>query len=204
MKITGVEMFDVHLPPRRDYRWAGLTIPLGRWLLVKLHTDEGIAGWGEATALPDWGGDHGRYYGETPATVREIIGKILAPALQGHDPFAVESIHALMDSLVRGHPYAKAAIDMALYDVMGRALDVPVHCLLGGRDDNKAGGVPVAHMIGLMPVPNAVDEARLAVQDGITALQIKGGVEAERDVELVRRVREEVGPEILLRVGVRG
>lgn len=200
MKITTIELFDVNLPPRKDYRWAGLNRSLGRWLLVKVHTDEGLAGWGEATALPDWGGDYGRYYGETPGTVRHVIADILAPDLRGADPFAIESLHARMDALVRGHPYAKAALDMALYDVMGRALDVPVHCLIGGRDEAKVGGVPVAHMLGLMPLSFAVEEAAMAAADGVTAFQVKGGVDTGRDVDLVQRLREELGPTVHLRV----
>src|SRR6185295_6807430 len=104
---------------------------------------------------------------------------------------------ARMQKALRGHSYAKCAIDIALHDIAGKALGVPVHALLGGavRD-----AVPVAHMIGLMGDGEAVDEALGAVADGAAALQIKGGEDATRDLELVRRLRKALPGGVKLRL----
>jgi muconate cycloisomerase len=104
MKITGIETIPIRLPTRRVHQWASLTTPIGVYVIVKLQTDEGLVGLGEAPVLKDWGGDYGRYFGETPQTAMHIINDILSPALKGREPTRFEAIHALMDRAVKGYP----------------------------------------------------------------------------------------------------
>jgi muconate cycloisomerase len=197
MKITSIEAVPFRLQPRRDFKWAGLQIQLGGFVLVRIRTDDGLVGYGEATPLPDWGGDHGRRSGETQGTVVSIINDVLAPCLIGQDPLSITAACARMNRAAIGHTYAKCAIDIALHDIWGKALGVPVYQLLGGASRD---GVQVAHMVGLMPDNDALDEAAGAVADGITAFQIKGGVDAERDIRLIRLLRQELGPRVTLRL----
>jgi len=68
MKITAIEPIPFRLPVRREFRWSGLQVALGGFVLVRVRTDEGLIGYGEATPLPDWGGDFGRSGGETQRT----------------------------------------------------------------------------------------------------------------------------------------
>src|ERR1700688_2085659 len=89
MKIQSIEASAFRLPIRRSFKWAGLNVELGNFVLVRIRTDEGILGYGEATPLPDWGGDFGRRSGETLATVISMVNDIFAPALYGTDPAAV-------------------------------------------------------------------------------------------------------------------
>lgn len=166
---------------------------LGRYPLIKLHTDEGLVGLGEAPALKEWGGDHSTYFGESPRMVMMVITDYLAPAIQGMDPFDIEAIHERMDAAIKGHPYAKAAVDFALYDIMGKALNVPVYKLLGGLYRRE---IPLAHSIGIMPPERAAAEAVEAIGDGIKTIKLKIGLDAERDVAAVREVRKAVGPRI--------
>src|SRR5581483_1800998 len=91
--------------------------------------------------------------------------------LIGRDPCAIGELHAIMDRAVKGYPYAKAALDMALYDAAGKALGVPAYDLLGGCYRRR---IPVAHSIGLM--------------------------EIDKDVELVRRIRDAAGPDVEITV----
>src|ERR1700742_4786457 len=112
MKITAVEAVPFRLPQRREFRWAGLKVDLGGFVLVRITTDDGLIGYGEATPLPDWGGDFGRRSGETLATVISIVNDIFAPALSGTDPTAVTSARRTMDRLVVGNSYAKCAVDI--------------------------------------------------------------------------------------------
>ncbi|MGH7874136.1 MAG: mandelate racemase, partial [Candidatus Binatia bacterium] len=83
MKITKIETIPIRLPTRRLHQWASLTTPIGVYVILKLYTDEGLIGLGEAPVLKDWGGDYGKYFGETPQTTMHIINDILAPALSG-------------------------------------------------------------------------------------------------------------------------
>ena len=197
MKIQRIETIPIRLPTRRVHQWASLTTPIGVYVIVKLETDEGLVGLGEAPVLKDWGGDHMKYYGETPKTTVHIINDILAPALEGKDPWQIAALHTLMDQAIKGYPYCKAAIDMALYDVVGKGLKIPAYQLLGGRYRER---VTIAHSIGLMEIDKAVEEALQVKDEGIKAIKLKGGQEPQRDVELVRRIRKAIGTEIQVAV----
>lgn len=192
MKITEIETIPIRLPTRRVHQWASLTTPIGVYVIVKLHTDDGLTGLGEAPVLKDWGGDYGKYFGETPQTTSHIINDILAPALKGQDPSRFETIHALMDQAVKGYPYAKAAIDSAIYDIVGKALKVPAYQLLGGCFRDRVG---IAHSLGLMEIEKAVEEALEAKSEGVKTIKLKGGVDPQRDIELVRQMRNALGTE---------
>jgi len=195
MKIAKVETVHVKLPARRAHRWTGLTEPIGGYVLVKVTGDGGQVGWGEAPVLKDWGGDHGRYYGETPGTTIHLIERYLGPAVMGGDPANFAELHQVMDATIKGYPYAKAALEMAAFDLAGRALGVPVTTLLGGRTRDR---IPITHSIGLMPIEEALPEAAQVVREGVRTLKIKVGVKPVRDIEMVRRVRETVGPHVAL------
>ena len=193
MKITTIETIPIRLPTRRVHQWASLTTPIGVYVIIKVHTDDGLVGLGEAPVLKDWGGDHGKYFGETPQTTMHVIHDILAPALTGHDPARFEALHALMDRAVKGYPYCKAAIDAALYDVVGKALKVPAYQLLGGLFRER---VPIAHSLGLMDIDKAVEEAVQAKSEGVKTIKLKCGVDPKRDVELVKQIRKAIGAEL--------
>ena len=98
-----------------------------------------------------------------------------------------------MDKAVKGYPYCKAAIDAALYDVVGKALNVPAYQLLGGCFRQR---VSIAHSLGLMEIDKAVDEAVEVKAEGIRTIKLKGGVEQKRDVELVKKIRKAIGPDL--------
>ncbi len=189
--IAEIETVQVSLPTRREHKWTGLTEPIGGYILVRMTGGNGLVGWGEAPALKDWGGDYGRYFGESPATARLVIETYLAPAVAGLDAAQPAPMHAAMDAAVKGYPYAKGAVEMAAYDLAGRSFGVPVHRLLGGKLRDS---VPITHSIGLLAIDEAVEECRVVVAEGIKTIKIKVGVDPERDVEIVRRIREAVGP----------
>jgi muconate cycloisomerase len=197
MKITSIEAIPFRLTPRRDFKWAGLRVDLGGFVLVRVATDGGVVGYGEATPLPDWGGDFGRHSGETQATVASMVNDVLGPALIGRDPTAVTAARQAMDGVAAGNVYAKCAVDIALHDAWGKIVGLPLYRLLGGACRDS---VPVAHMVGLMREPEAIDEAVAAVADGLRALQIKGGADPARDVRLIGLLRRELGPEVHLRL----
>ncbi|MGX1309514.1 L-alanine-DL-glutamate epimerase-like enolase superfamily enzyme [Amorphus suaedae] len=197
MKITSIEAIPYRLPVRREFRWNGLNQGLGHFVLVRVTTDTGLVGHGEAVPLPDWGGSFGRRAGETRATVCAMVDGLLAPALIGTDPCQISEACARMERVAVGHTYAKCAVEMALHDLWGKAVGQPIHRLLGGA---VRSGVPIAHMVGLMAFDDAVAEAEAAIGEGLTALQIKGGESGDRDVALIRTLRERLGPDVVLRL----
>lgn len=195
VEIRSIETRVVRLPTRRTHKWTGLTEPIGQYLLVKMTGSDGTVGWGEAPALKDWGGEFGRYYGESTAIVDTVIKRYLAPAVTGLQIGHPALLHRRMDAVVKGYPYAKAAIDFAYYDLTGKVLGVPVHVLLGGLVREN---VPVTHSIGLLDIAEAAEEVVKVAADGIKTIKIKVGVDPERDVAIVKAIRQAVGDGINL------
>ena len=193
--VAKIETILVQLPTRRTHKWTGLNEPIGRYLLVKMTGTDGTVGWGEAPALKDWGGEFGRYFGESTAVVDLIIHRYLAPAVEGLSIGRPAELHRKMDAVVKGYPYAKAAIDFAYYDLSGKVLGLPVHALLGGLLREN---VAVTHSIGLLEIEEAVAEVRKVAQDGIRTIKIKIGVDVVRDIAIVKAIRQAAGPSIKL------
>lgn len=192
MKIVGYELFEVSIPTRRVHTWATSTADVGSgYIIVKLITDDGMEGFGEATAMSEWGGDFGKYYGESGETTKIIVDKYLFPAIEGMEPIDIDLIHRKMDLSIRGYNYAKTGIEEAIYDLLGKAMDVPVYKLLGGKNRES---VAIAHSLGIMPIDEAVDEAILAVDEGIKDIKVKGGLDYQRDYKLIKLLRENLGP----------
>ena len=190
MKITGLETIVIELPGRASYTWRSLQVPIGRYVILKVTTDAGITGLGEAPAILSWGGEHGRYFGEDPGIVCYLIRECFAPMLEGADPFAVKNILARADVEIRGYPYTKAMIESALFDIMGRSLGVPVYQLLGGAVRIE---IPLCHSVGIAPPELAAEEAAQVAADGIRWLQIKVPGEPAEDLAIVKAIRRAVG-----------
>ena len=111
MKIERVETFVVSLPERRPHVMASIQQKQGDYVIVRVEA-EGLVGYGEATVLKEWGGDHGRYYGEHPSTTLMIIDELLGPAVVGEDALRIETVLDKMDRVIRGYPYAKASREL--------------------------------------------------------------------------------------------
>jgi muconate cycloisomerase len=178
------------LPTRREHKWTGLTEVIGRYVMVKMTDSDGRVGWGEAPALKDWGGEFGRYFGESALITRAVIDNYLAPAIIGIETANLVELHARMDATIRGYPYSKAAVEFAAYDLAGRWLNVPVHTLLGGKARDR---VPVTHSIGLISIDEARSEVARIVAEGVRTIKVKIGVDPERDIAMVNAVREVAG-----------
>jgi len=166
-------------------------------VIVKMHTDEGITG------IADTGGTSAWYRGETQDSIMAMINDVFAPSvLLGEDPFNIEKIVAAMDYAARDNNQAKAVIDYALHDIIGKSLGVPVYKLLGGLTMEK---VPLGLVMPAGTTEKVVDVGKKAVQAGFRALKLKVGHGTEEDdIENVRALREEVGDDIQIFIDANG
>lgn len=124
MRITAVETFPVRLPLRTPMKMSHITIAHSDNVIVKVSTDEGLAGWGEGVPAMDITGDD---------QARIVAGvEALAPRLVGTDPLARTEAWLRLQRSVHGNGTAIGALDIALHDLAGKALGVPVVELLGG------------------------------------------------------------------------
>ena len=195
MKIETLETIVVELPGRSAYGWRSLEVPIGRYVILKMTTDTGIVGLGEAPAILSWGGEHGRYFGEDPHIVCYLIDEVLSPLLIGADPQESRNLLTRLDEVARGFPYTKAMIESALLDIVARALNVPLYQLLGGAVRKQ---IPICHSVGLASPASAAAEAAQVVADGLNWMQIKIGGDPVEDLAVLTAVRKAVGDDINL------
>jgi len=159
-------------------------------VLVMVVTDDCHSGVGEASPLP-------AYSEESQGTVIHAIREFLGPALIGQDPRDLDRLDALMESTIHGHAFAKGALSIALYDLVGKAIGVPAYQLLGGKRIDR---VPYNATVGISTVEEMVADARKLVQDGFADIKIKIGHSLPEDLARLRAIRQAVGPEIAIRV----
>ncbi|MBM3728562.1 MAG: mandelate racemase/muconate lactonizing protein [Acidobacteria bacterium] len=185
MKIRAIETIPVRLainPMLAIRARAGLHFD-STFVLVKVHTDEGITGLGEVSATPRWSG-------EDHATAVRLISEYFAPALTGEDPTSIDRAVARMHAVAVGNPFTKAGIEMALWDIAGKAAGVPVYKLFGGpvRDS-----VTTKWSVSGLAPDRAASIAEWALGRGFRAMKVKVGIDRAEDIERVRAVRGVVG-----------
>jgi L-alanine-DL-glutamate epimerase-like enolase superfamily enzyme len=157
------------------------------YIVVKIESDSGHTGYGEAT--PDIG-----FFGATLEADKSSIDLYFGPKLVGRDPFDREEILRQLD--YRGNSCPRSAIDLALHDLMGKILGLPVYDLIGGLCADR---IPVEVEIGGGP-PREMAEACLKwIRQGVRAFKPKVGGYPEEDAERLRAIREAVGRDIVLR-----
>src|SRR5487761_457561 len=127
MKICSIDAVPVSLHVRPDLAIvsAAGSHPQSNYLFIKIVTDEGVTGWGEATLAHVWSG-------ESQAAAQHVICDILSPLLLGKDPLQLTDIADSMDRFLIGNPFTKAGIEMALIDLAAKIHHVPVYVWLGG------------------------------------------------------------------------
>lgn len=160
-------------------------------ICVRVDTDDGVFGLGTSSpGLIVISGETVKYH-------LDLINNVLEPAIAGMDPFDIESIHLAMDSAAARGERAKAAVELAVYDVMGKALKVPVIKLIGGIVNES---VRVTRLMGLYDPKEMAERTKVIVDEGCTALKLKVGTTLQEDVERVQRVREAVGPDVIITI----
>jgi L-alanine-DL-glutamate epimerase-like enolase superfamily enzyme len=175
--IRAIETLEVRVPrsARNRITTSYATLPDAHHALVRVHADE-FTGIGEAPAELWW-------TGEDATSVRNAIARYLAPPLIGAPLAPREAVRA-MDAALSANAYAKAAVEMALWDLLGRILGVSVGTLLGGH----GASVPVKYVIGIVSPERAREEASWALAEGFTVLKIKAGGPLSADLDRLAAV----------------
>jgi D-galactarolactone cycloisomerase len=192
MKITTVETIHLLHPLTRATGPASVLNETRECLLVKIGTDEGLYGWGEAVAFPG---------------VRESILEGFAPRLIGRDPLEVQRTWRNPWLAPYENGYAVGAVDVALHDLWGKALGVPVHQLYGGAWRKRVPGYASAglYIEGVDPKDHWLDEALGLVERGFLAIKMRmGRYDPDYELPLVREVRKAVPAHVKLMVDAWG
>ena len=182
MKITRIEPIPISVPLKKGMtaktaHGEHVTSP---YVIVKILTDEGLVGLGEATISGLWSG-------ETQAGTVAAIRDYIAPQLVGKDPRDITTARRAMDFIIKLNPFTKCAVEMALWDIAGRAVNLPVYQLLGGKVRDK---VRIKLVVWARDVPGSrtMTEEHLAL--GVTCVKVKTGLDPESDIARVRAVSE--------------
>lgn len=194
MKIVNVEVLLVSEKLQKPWVMGLGTAHKRDEIIVRVHTDEGIVGIGAA------------YHAHSPHVIRELIQSKLAPLVTGQNPLQIQSLWERMffGTIHLGSAAAQAiaGIDIALWDIMGKATGQPVYRLLGGGDGSADRGPRLATYVGCQTLGISDDLKRLAneardyVEQGFKAVKVRGGAGVKRDLAAIAAVREEVGPDI--------
>ncbi len=188
MHITTIEPIAVGLPMKKPVIMAGEQVRRADNVLVRIATDTGLVGWGEAASAPLMTGD----------TLESLIAAVryLTPALIGRDPADIDGAIAAMDARMYGNFGAKAAIEIALHDLAGLASGKPVHALIG---EKKRTVLPLLGVIGGGDYAGDIADAAKKKAEGFTAFKIKVGIDtAEKDAARTRDICKLLGSELLI------
>ena len=164
MIIASIEIIPVRLPLREPFVISYASYPDTLSVLVRIRTRDGAEGWGEATPDPN-------VTGETWGGMAETLRRDLAPALIGHDARHREAALHALDARVEGAPAAKAALDIALHDLVARATGIPLWQLLGGRAREA---LQISRVISMGEPAEMAAAAKRHVADGFRTVKVEG------------------------------
>jgi len=189
MKIKDIELFQLEIPLKKPFSTSLHTVKEARNTVVRIVADDGRVGWGEGSPTEVITGD-------SNASIRGYIENCLKPILLGEDPGSLEKITSLVQDSGAGNTNAKAAVEMAVYDLFGQQLGVPVYQFLGGYQNKLQTDMTVS----VAGVDEMEKDARKAVEAGFPTLKLKVGKDLLEDLERVKTVRSAVGSEINIRL----
>ena len=188
IEIRSIKPVAVRLPMRKPVVMAGEEVRAAENVLVRVEGGDGTLGWGEAASAPTM-------TGETLASMVAAI-QIVSPALLGRDAGDIEGACAAMDAKLYGNSGAKAAVEIALHDLVARAAGQPVHSVLGKKVRDR---IALLGVVGGGDHDGDLKDAASKKADGYTAFKIKVGIDtAARDAARTRAICELLGPGLLI------
>ncbi len=186
MKISRIDVFQLDIPLVKPKRYPNKTYEALDDTIVRLETDGGLVGWGEVCPIAS------TYQPEHALGVRAAIEE-MAPGLIGEDPTQTDRLNAVMNRWLMGGTYAKSAIDIACWDITGKAYGKPIYHLIGGRMQARARAYPEIEMGPLEGVARRIEQYR---SEGFSHFQLKVGRGStfEHDIARIRKAGESVRP----------
>ncbi len=195
-KIVQVEVIPISTPMKRAQLMRGHSLVRIDSVILKLTTDDGMVAFSDSGDTSSW------YRGETQDSIMSMICDFFArQILLGEDPTKIEKIVGRMDQMARENNQAKATVDFALHDMVGKLCNVPVYTLLGGKTIDR---IPIGFVLGAGEPDVVAREAVEVVKEGFSFVKLKAGGTLKRDMAMVGVVREAVGPDVDLFMDVNG
>ena len=189
MKITQVKLGRISTPLRVPFKTALRTVSSVEDVIVELHTDTGAVGYGEAPPT-------GVITGDTTGAIIGAIRDHIAPAILGRGLDEFEDLTAAVQKALVHNTSAKAAVDMALWDLLGQKYSAPVYRMLGGARSNIVTDITIS----VNPPEEMARDARTAIQRGYDCLKVKVGKEPEKDIARLSAIRGAVPKETCIRI----
>jgi o-succinylbenzoate synthase len=189
MKIAKIELGEVQIPLVTPFKTALRTVDAVNDIVVKITADDGQVGFGEAppTAV---------ITGDTKGSIRCAIEEFIAPSLVGMDVEDLDGVMERLHSCILKNTSAKAAVDMAIYDLYAKNLGKPLYKVLGGHRTEFETDLTIS----VNSIEEMVADSQKAVEQGFGILKVKVGKEGLRDVARIEAIRKAVGPEVKIRV----
>ncbi len=189
MKITKVRLGRISIPLRTPFKTALRSVNSVEDVIVEIHTDCGAIGYGEAPPT-------GAITGDTTGAIIGAIQDHIAKSIIGRDVDDFEDVLQIVQKCIVGNSSAKAAVDMALWDLYGQLYKIPVYKMLGGARKQIVTDITIS-----VNHPDVMaKDALLALERGYDCLKMKVGVNPALDVERLRAVRDAVGKDITIRI----
>lgn len=189
MIIKDIEIGEISIPLVRPFKTALRTVMNVEDIIVKITTEDGMVGYGEAppTAV---------ITGDTKGSIVTAIRDIIKPSIVGMSILNLDAIFHKLDTCIIKNTSAKAAVDMALYDLFAKSLGRPLYQVLGGNRSS----IETDITISVNDIPEMVADSLDAVAQGFHILKVKVGKEGIKDVERIKEIRNAVGKDIKIRV----
>lgn len=188
MRITRIEAWPVLLRLSEPYTIAYESVAEVTNIFIRMETNRGITGYG--CAAPSEG-----VTGEKVEGFLDVIESTIVPFLKGADPLRAARIMLRLKRHLKGKPSLLAAVDMALFDILGKTAGLPLWKILGGFRDR----IKTSVTIGIMPEKETVEHGLYWKKRGFRSLKLKGGLHVDADISRVWKVREAVGRDMELR-----
>lgn len=189
MKITNVRLGRISIPLRTPFKTALRSVDSVEDVIVEIHTDSGAVGYGEAPPT-------GAITGDTTGAIIGAIRDHIAKTILGRDVAELEPLLQAVQKSIVGNSSAKAAVDMALWDLYGQLYGIPVYKLLGAARKEIATDITIS----VNDPDIMVQDALIAVAQGYDCLKMKVGVNPELDVARLCAVRSAVGKDVVIRI----
>ncbi|ARA98383.1 dipeptide epimerase [Geobacillus thermodenitrificans] len=189
MKIKQINVTTQSIPLVKPFKTALRTVTQIESILVKVTLDNGIEGYG-ATVPTE------AITGETKQSIIGVLQYRLIPVVIGRDIEMIAKNTKDVQTCCVGNTSAKAALDMAMHDALGKHLEIPLYQWFGGKTHDHVNDMTIS----VNPTEQMIRDAEIAINHGFSVLKIKVGKEAKKDIERIKRIYEAIGPNVVLRI----